>query len=288
VQLRTVEQFSRRSVYCYCRLLYELISDILLVIIPQHLIFHNLRPIIIVVDRPEVWTTNKRHSLALMHYAMCNQWHVGCTSCTLEAVTYTVSCYDEGRNNSFQYTYVSRHRPKYTLSYKNTSILILTALSTSKSHKARTCCWSRAGVGNPRPFLLFRATRGHLTSCKFFFIFRTPKTKWIKDTEICYYSLKQHIIAHWEWVSESRSTTFLLAIYRININIINHTDCEKFLLFFSMSHCNIFRSLHVTKTRQFICKCTIVQALRLCTGRTAHRGSRGIAVLFHDHGTRRR
>jgi hypothetical protein len=34
-------------------------------------------------------------------------------------------------------------------------------------------------------------------------------------------------------------------------------------------------------------KCTLVQALRLCTGRTAHRGSRGTAILFHDHGTRR-
>jgi len=34
-------------------------------------------------------------------------------------------------------------------------------------------------------------------------------------------------------------------------------------------------------------KCTLVQALRLCTGRTAYRGSRGIALLFHDHGTRR-
>jgi hypothetical protein len=34
-------------------------------------------------------------------------------------------------------------------------------------------------------------------------------------------------------------------------------------------------------------KRTLVQALRLCTGRTAHRGSRGIALLFHDHGTRR-
>ena len=34
-------------------------------------------------------------------------------------------------------------------------------------------------------------------------------------------------------------------------------------------------------------KCTLVQALRLCTGRTAHRGRRGIALLFHDHGTRR-
>jgi hypothetical protein len=34
-------------------------------------------------------------------------------------------------------------------------------------------------------------------------------------------------------------------------------------------------------------KCTLVQALRLCTGHTAHRESRGIALLFHDHGTRR-
>jgi len=34
-------------------------------------------------------------------------------------------------------------------------------------------------------------------------------------------------------------------------------------------------------------KCTLVQALRLCTGRTAHCGSRGIALLFLDHGTRR-
>ena len=34
-------------------------------------------------------------------------------------------------------------------------------------------------------------------------------------------------------------------------------------------------------------KWTLVQALRLCTVRTAHRGSRGIALLFLDHGTRR-
>jgi len=34
-------------------------------------------------------------------------------------------------------------------------------------------------------------------------------------------------------------------------------------------------------------KCTLVQALMLCTGRTAHKGSRGLALLFLDHGTRR-
>ena len=34
-------------------------------------------------------------------------------------------------------------------------------------------------------------------------------------------------------------------------------------------------------------KCTLVQTLRLCTDRTVHRGSRNIALLFYDHGTRR-
>jgi hypothetical protein len=34
-------------------------------------------------------------------------------------------------------------------------------------------------------------------------------------------------------------------------------------------------------------KCTLVKALRLCTGRAAHRGSRGIALPFHDQSTRR-
>ena len=34
-------------------------------------------------------------------------------------------------------------------------------------------------------------------------------------------------------------------------------------------------------------KGTLVQALRLCTGSTAHRGSRCIALPFHDHGTKR-
>ena len=34
-------------------------------------------------------------------------------------------------------------------------------------------------------------------------------------------------------------------------------------------------------------KCTLIQALRLCTDRTAHRGSRDIALLFLEHSTRR-
>ena len=33
--------------------------------------------------------------------------------------------------------------------------------------------------------------------------------------------------------------------------------------------------------------CALVQALRLCTGLTAHRGSRGIALHFLDYGTKK-
>ena len=49
----------------------------------------------------------------------------------------------------------------------------------------------------------------------------------------------------------------------------------------------------ITPVCMYVCmheykvKCALVQAQRLCTGRTDHRGSRGIALLFLDHGTRR-
>jgi len=46
---------------------------------------------------------------------------------------------------------------------------------------------------------------------------------------------------------------------------------------------NILKTIFIVKK----VKCTLVQAVRLCTGRTAHRGSRSIALLFRDHGTRR-
>jgi len=47
-----------------------------------------------------------------------------------------------------------------------------------------------------------------------------------------------------------------------------------------------FRGKNHTMAKKKV-KCTLVQALRLCTGRTAHRGSIGITLLFLDHGTGR-
>ena len=52
--------------------------------------------------------------------------------------------------------------------------------------------------------------------------------------------------------------------------------------------CNICWSwLDITVQSKVKVKVTLVPALRLCTGRTAYRGSRGIAVPFHDNGNRR-
>ena len=45
--------------------------------------------------------------------------------------------------------------------------------------------------------------------------------------------------------------------------------------------------LPISPYSQLKVKCILVQALRLCTGFTAHRGSRGITLLLLDHGTRR-
>ena len=52
------------------------------------------------------------------------------------------------------------------------------------------------------------------------------------------------------------------------------------------SQAHICLDLNTNKLKVKV-KVTLVQALRLCTGRTAHRGSRGIALPFHDHGSRR-
>ena len=48
----------------------------------------------------------------------------------------------------------------------------------------------------------------------------------------------------------------------------------------------VYTQLNTTEVNRKV-KCTLVQALVLWTGRTAQRGSRGIALLFLDHGTRR-
>jgi hypothetical protein len=50
---------------------------------------------------------------------------------------------------------------------------------------------------------------------------------------------------------------------------------------------NIKSSGHLSPTHKVQGKCTLVQSLRVHTGHTAHRGSTGIALPFHDHGTRR-
>ena len=71
-------------------------------------------------------------------------------------------------------------------------------------------------------------------------------------------------------------------------NIFEHKMCFglSLILFFPKTFCILRRN---ERDRSKICvglkvkvKVFLVQAPRLCTGRTAHKGSRGIALLFHD------
>jgi hypothetical protein len=67
---------------------------------------------------------------------------------------------------------------------------------------------------------------------------------------------------------------------------------ENFSVKFNKIHVNLWKwqgnilfvKRHKVKRKV---KCALVQAPRLCTGRTAHSGSTGKALLFLDHGTRR-
>jgi hypothetical protein len=60
-----------------------------------------------------------------------------------------------------------------------------------------------------------------------------------------------------------------------------------FKRYFSYLSRDVFAVLtSVTTYSKLKVKCTLVQALRLCTGRTAHKGSSGIALPFHERGAR--
>jgi hypothetical protein len=65
------------------------------------------------------------------------------------------------------------------------------------------------------------------------------------------------------WEPETYQVYFPIPpTFKLTIFVLIHSECKKV-------------------------KCALVQALRLCTGRTAHRGSRNVAILFLEHGTRR-
>jgi len=65
--------------------------------------------------------------------------------------------------------------------------------------------------------------------------------------------------------------------------------CREITVVYCKNHAEyvIVSRAYVLRTKSKV-MCTLVQPLRLCKDCTAHRGSRGIALLFHNHGTRRK
>jgi hypothetical protein len=67
------------------------------------------------------------------------------------------------------------------------------------------------------------------------------------------------------------------------IDLFNFTDALNVSGGYSahhQEHINSTYSFRYCEPIKVKVKCTLVQALRFCTGRTAHRGSRGIALLY--------
>jgi len=87
-----------------------------------------------------------------------------------------------------------------------------------------------------------------------------------------------------------QSLRFLVPFaFRNSLQVNSHT----LLLFKKLQCCTVLQVMHqawriishIILHVQINVKCTLVQALRLCTGRTPRRGSRGKALLFLDHDT---
>ena len=74
-----------------------------------------------------------------------------------------------------------------------------------------------------------------------------------------------------------------------SISILHFSWAQKFEKFkIHLIHCSSIQIMSTSYSKYRVqVKCTLVQALRLCTGLTAHRRSRGIALLFLDYDTRR-
>jgi len=96
-----------------------------------------------------------------------------------------------------------------------------------------------------------------------------------------------------EWVKESGDQTIGLACV-LTVMCLGAVQFEsprntilRFIVAFRSSCGRVGQTGHGHFLPKVKVKCTLVQALRLCTCRTAHRGSRGMALPFHDHGTRR-
>jgi len=92
------------------------------------------------------------------------------------------------------------------------------------------------------------------------------------------------LVLIFKWMVDSFTPWCLLnlAVF-ITLDVLSNT----------CTYCNIditplvFMSIGSQSACQSCSKCTLVQARRLCTGRTTHRGSRGIALHFLSHNTRR-
>ena len=89
----------------------------------------------------------------------------------------------------------------------------------------------------------------------------------------------------WDYVTLEPVFGFYQDLSKLRIHQAVATQAQQQILSGS-SILHLQLKVLIIRTYKIKVKVTPVQAIRLCTGRTAHRGRRGIALPFHGHGTR--
>jgi len=100
---------------------------------------------------------------------------------------------------------------------------------------------------------------------------------------ICYAKRKVNKHRRWHTILRAKSGILYILQQKLMICCPSHNQCQ------FVPDSTVCRVSQTTseQSRRITVKCTLVQALRLCTGRTTHSGNRGIALLLLDNGTRR-
>jgi len=123
---------------------------------------------------------------------------------------------------------------------------------------------------------------------EFLLISSFPNLTWLlQRLTFCYKLCRVKYLVWWQGWLHLGSTLFCCTchcnIWKNNISVL------LYIALLLHATCTLYSPGLATKYHKKVkLKCTLVQALRLCTGSTVHRESRCIALLFHDHGTRRR
>jgi hypothetical protein len=118
----------------------------------------------------------------------------------------------------------------------------------------------------------------------------TPTSGWpIHLTQILLgvFSFPWHVSQFFMYLYQKRHRSVATVARKLASRIRSTSGARSRLLFRARRNTDTGHMNSIERRKGLKVKVHILHALRFCTGRTAHRGSRCIALLFLDYGTRR-